>query len=104
MRTGKGGLEWGRIRVRRRMVRVTGAAASSTSVEVEVPLVVVAGAADGFGDDDGGGGVAVPRDWWRACELLNARAVCSRTSWRVRAQVWRRFRGGRVGRKISSSM
>jgi len=79
---------------------VTGAAASSTLVEV-----VVAGAADGFGDgDDGGSGVAVPRGWWRASGLLNAKAVCSRTSWRVRAQVWRRFRGGRVGRKISSSM
>ena len=78
-------------------------------VEVEASLVVVAGAVDGFGDDDdddddGGGGVAVPRGWWRAGGLLNARAVCSRTSWRVWAQVWRRFRGGRVGRKISSSM
>jgi hypothetical protein len=38
------------------------------------------------------------------CGLLNAKAVCSRTSWRVWAQVWRRFRGGRIGRKISSSM
>jgi hypothetical protein len=75
-------------------------------VEVEASLVVVAGVVDdGFGDDDdGGGGVAVPRGWWRAGGLLNARAVCSRTSWRVWAQVWRRFRGGRVGRKISSSM
>ena len=64
--------------------------------ELVVSLVVVAG--------DGGGGVAVPRGWWRVGGLLNARAVCSRTSWRVWAQVWRRFRGGRVGRKISSSM
>ena len=75
-----------------------------------VSPVVVAGAADGFGDGDGdgdgdgGGGVAVSRGWWRAGGLLNARAVCSRASWRVWAQVWRRFRGGRVGRKISSSM
>lgn len=84
---------------------MTGAVASLTLVEVEASLVVVAGAVDGFGDDDdGGGGVAVPRGWWRAGGLLNARAVCSRTSWRVWAQVWRRFRGGRVGRKISSSM
>jgi hypothetical protein len=89
------------------MVRVTGAAALSTSVKVSlvVLLVVVAGATDGFGDDDdSSGGVAVPRGWWRACGPLNAKAVCSRTSWRVWAQVWRRFRGGRIGRKISSSM
>jgi len=83
---------------------VTGAVASLTLVEVEVSLVVAGAADDGFGDDDDGGGVAVPRGWWHAGGLLNARAVCSRTSWRVWAQVWRRFRGGRVGRKISSSM
>ena len=50
--------------------------------------VRVTGAADGFGGgDDGGGGVAAPWGWWRACGLLNAKAVCSRTSWRVWAQV-----------------
>jgi len=68
-----------------------------------VVLLVVARAADGFDDDDDNGGsvVAAPRGWWRVCGLLNARAVCLRTLWWVWAQVWRRFRGGRVGRKIS---